>query len=53
MFSKFSMFEHNESEYNETQGLFVKSEARKEKGWAQQVKNKKCKNIFLFLLFSL
>ena len=28
-------------EYNETQGLFLKNEARKEKGWGQKVKNEK------------
>ena len=42
MFSKFSMFEHKES-MNIT-------EARKEKGWAQQVKHKKCESISLFFI---
>ena len=35
------------------QKYVCKSEVRKEKGWGQQVKNKKCENILLFLLFSL
>ena len=29
---------------------FVESEARKEKRWTQQVKNKKCTNIFPFFI---
>ena len=33
------------------QGLFVKSEAWKVKGRAQQVKNKKCKNFSFFIIF--
>ena len=45
MFSKFSMFEHKES-MNIT-------EARKEKGWAQQIKNKKCESISLFFYYFL
>ena len=44
MFSKFSMFEHKES-MNIT-------EARQEKGWAQQV-NKNVRTFLFFLLFSL
>ena len=31
----------------ETQGLSIKSEVQKEKGWGQQAKNQKCKNIFI------
>ena len=53
MFSKFNMFEHNESvNIVKHKASFIKNEARKEKGWGQQVKNQKCKTIFI-LLFSL
>ena len=40
-------------EFVRMQKYVCKSEVRKEKGWGQQVKNKKCENILLFLLFSL
>ena len=33
MFPKFNMFDHNESMNIMKQGLFIKNEARKEKGW--------------------
>ena len=32
------------------QGLYIKSEVRKESGWGQQVKNQNCKNIFIISL---
>ena len=47
MFSKFNMFEHNESTNIVKHKASVKNEARKEKGWEQQVKNQRCKNIFI------
>ena len=37
------VFEHSES----MSGLPKKSKVRKEKGWGQQIKNQKCKNIFI------
>ena len=45
------MFEQNESMNIMKQGLFVKSEARKGKGRAQQVKNNKRKNFSFFIIF--
>ena len=49
MFSKFNKFEHKGMNIMKIRP-FIKSEARKEKGWAQQVKNQKCKNIFIFFI---
>ena len=40
-------FEHNTSMNIMKQGLFIKSEVRKKKGWGQQVKYKNFKTIFI------